>query len=41
LIAVELKNDFFFAKPFASLERGSIENNHPLVRQYISKKVDF
>jgi len=40
LLAAELKNDFF-AKLFASWQRGSIENNNPLVKQNIPKKVDI
>ena len=36
-----LNIDFFFAKPFASWQRGSNENYNRLVRQYIPKKVDF
>ena len=41
MIATELNIDFFFAKPFASWQRGSNENYNRLVRQYIPKKVDF
>lgn len=40
-IAKELKIDFFFAKPYASWQRGANENYNRLVRQYIPKKVDF
>lgn len=41
MIAQELNIDFFFAKPYASWQRGSNENYNRLVRQYIPKKVDF
>lgn len=41
MIATELGIDFFFAKPYASWQRGSNENYNRLVRQYIPKKVDF
>ncbi len=40
-VAEQLKIDFFFAKPYASWQRGSNENYNRLVRQYIPKKVDF
>jgi len=40
-IAQKLCIDFFFAKPYASWQRGSNENYNRLVRQYIPKKVDF
>lgn len=35
MIATELSINFFFAKPFASWQRGSNENYNRLVRQYI------
>lgn len=41
MVAQELNIDFFFAKPYASWQRGSNENYNRLVRQYIPKKVDF
>lgn len=41
MIARDLTIDFFFAKPYASWQRGSNENYNRLVRQYIPKKVDF
>lgn len=41
MVAQELNIDFFFAKPYASWQRGSNENFNRLVRQYIPKKVDF
>ncbi|MEA4935337.1 MAG: IS30 family transposase [Paludibacter sp.] len=41
MIALQLNIDFFFAKPYASWQRGSNENYNRLVRQYIPKKVDF
>jgi IS30 family transposase len=41
MVAGDLKIDFFFAKPYASWQRGSNENYNRLVRQYIPKKVDF
>lgn len=41
LVAKHLNIDFFFAKPYASWQRGSNENFNRLVRQYIPKKVDF
>ena len=39
MIATELNIDFFFAKPFASWQRGSNENYNRLVRQYIPKRL--
>lgn len=41
MVAKDLNIDFFFAKPYASWQRGSNENYNRLVRQYIPKKVDF
>jgi len=40
-IAKQLNIDYFFAKPYASWQRGSNENYNRLVRQYIPKKLDF
>jgi len=40
-IAKSLGIDYYFAHPYASYERGSIENLNGLVRQYIPKGTDF
>ena len=40
-VALELKINFFFAKPYHSWERGANENLNGLVRQYIPKKTDL
>ena len=40
-IASQLNIDYYFANPYASYERGSIENLNGLVRQYIPKGTDF
>jgi IS30 family transposase len=40
-IAKMLKADFFFTHPYASWEKGLIENTNKLVRQYIPKKTNF
>ena len=40
-IAKKLKTDFFFTNPYASWEKGLIENTNKLVRQYIPKKTNF
>jgi len=40
-IAKELEVDYYFAHPYASYERGSIENLNGLIRQYIPKGKDF
>lgn len=40
-IALELDADFFFADPYASWQRATVENTNGLVRQYIPKKSDF
>jgi IS30 family transposase len=36
-----LNTDFFFTHPYASWEKGLIENTNKLIRQYIPKKSDF
>jgi len=41
IISEKLKIDYYFAHPYASYERGSIENLNGLVRQYIPKGTDF
>jgi len=40
-IASKLNINYYFAHPYASYERGSIENLNGLVRQYIPKGTDF
>lgn len=40
-IAEQLGIKYYFARPYASYERGSIENLNGLVRQYIPKGTDF
>ncbi|MDC0535671.1 IS30 family transposase [Francisellaceae bacterium] len=40
-ISKTLNIDYYFAHPYASYERGSIENLNGLVRQYIPKGTDF
>jgi len=40
-IAKLLKTKFFFTHPYASYEKGNIENENKLVRQYIPKKTNF
>lgn len=40
-IAKSLKIDYYFAHPYASYERGSIENLNGLIRQYIPKGTAF
>ena len=40
-IAKELAIDYYFAHPYASYERGSIENLNGLIRQYIPKGTVF
>lgn len=40
-IALNLNADFFFADPYASWQRGTVENTNGLVRQYIPKRSDF
>lgn len=41
IIARELNTKVFFAHPYASWEKGAIENMNGLIRQYIPKKTDF
>ena len=41
LIANALKTHVYFAHPYTSWEKGSIENMNGLIRQYIPKKADF
>jgi IS30 family transposase len=41
LVSKKLKIDYYFAHPYASYERGSIENLNGLVRQYIPKGTAF
>jgi IS30 family transposase len=40
-IAKKLKTKFFFTHPYASWEKGLIENTNKLIRQYIPKKTNF
>ena len=40
-IAEQLGIKYYFARPYASYERGSVENLNGLVRQYIPKGTDF
>ena len=40
-IASALSLDYYFANPYASFERGSIENLNGLIRQYIPKGMSF
>ena len=40
-ISETLNIQHYFAHPYASYERGSIENLNGLVRQYIPKGTDF
>jgi len=40
-IAKNLKTKFFFTHPYASWEKGLIENTNKLIRQYIPKKTNF
>lgn len=40
-ISEELDLDYYFANPYASFERGSIENLNGLIRQYIPKGMSF
>lgn len=41
LISMVLKAPVFFADPYASWQKGSIENTNKLIRQYIPKDSDF
>lgn len=41
LISKAFNIDFYFAKPYASWQRGSNENLNGLIRQYIPKKTNF
>ena len=40
-IAKSLNAKFFFARPYASWERGTNENTNGLLRQYFPRKLDF
>jgi len=40
-IAKLLKTKFFFTHPYSSWEKGNIENENKLIRQYIPKKTNF
>ena len=40
-MAKNLKINFFFTNPYASWEKGLIENTNKLIRQYIPEKTNF
>ena len=40
-IAASLEAEFYFAHPYASLDRGTNENMNGLIRQYFPKHRDF
>jgi IS30 family transposase len=40
-LAKILQTDFFFTHPYASWEKGLIENTNKLIRQYITRKTNF
>ncbi|MCL2596659.1 MAG: IS30 family transposase [Paludibacter sp.] len=40
-IAKMLKTSFFLTHQYSSWEKGAVENNNKLVRQYIPKKTNF
>jgi len=41
MIAKSLGATIYFADPYASWQKGAIENANGLIRQYVPKKLDF